>query len=100
MAPRSASRADVPVPHPDRVYSDAMAKTVQIRKVPDEIHRTLRTRATAAGMSLSDYLLAEIVRLADRPSIADVLTRARARTGGASREDIVDVIRSGRDEGD
>lgn len=74
-----------------------MSKTVQIRKVPDRIHRTLRTRATAAGVSLSDYLLAEIVRLADRPAIADVLARAEARHGGASREAIVDAIRAGRD---
>ena len=74
-----------------------MGKTVQIRKVPDRVHRTLRTRAAAAGVSLSDYLLAEIVRLADRPAIADVLARADARHGGASRADIVEAIRAGRD---
>lgn len=75
-----------------------MSKTVQIRKVPERVHRTLRTRAAAAGLSLSDYLLAEIVRVADRPAIADVLARAEARSGGASREAIIDAIRAGRDQ--
>ncbi|MGH3557998.1 MAG: FitA-like ribbon-helix-helix domain-containing protein, partial [Mycobacterium sp.] len=38
-------------------------KVIQIRNVPDEVHRTLRTRAAAAGVSLSDYLLDELVRV-------------------------------------
>lgn len=79
---------------------DFMNKTVQIRKVPDEVHRTLRTRAAAAGVSLSDYLLTEIVRLADRPAIADVLARAESRSGGASHASIVNAVREGRDEGE
>jgi antitoxin FitA len=74
-----------------------MARTLQIRHVPDEIHRTLRVRAVAAGLSLSDYLLAEIVRVADRPPVADVLARAGARSGRASVEHIVDAVRGGRD---
>ncbi len=74
-----------------------MARTIQVRHVPDEVHRTLRVRAVAAGMSLSDYLLAEIVRVAERPPVAEVLARAGARRGGASVEDVVAAVRSGRD---
>ncbi len=74
-----------------------MTRTVQIRNVPDGVHRTLRARAAAAGLSLSDYLLAEIVRVADRPPLADVLARAGARHGGAPTEVIVEMIRAGRD---
>ncbi len=74
-----------------------MAKVVQIRNVPEDIHRTLRSRAAAAGMSLSDYLLAEIVRVAERPTIADVLARAGSRSAGVSSEAIVEAIRAGRD---
>ncbi|HEX9823340.1 MAG TPA: hypothetical protein VGB51_02970 [Actinomycetota bacterium] len=74
-----------------------MAKNVQIRAVPDHIHRTLRARAAAAGVSLSDYLLAEIVRVAERPPVADVLARAGSRHGGAATEAIVGAVRSGRD---
>lgn len=72
-------------------------KVIQIRNVPDEVHRTLRTRAAAAGMSLSDYLLDELVRVADRPAIADVLARASRRSGGATAHAIVDAVRTGRD---
>lgn len=74
-----------------------MARSVQIRDVPDEIHRTLRSRAAAAGLSLSDYLLAEIVRVAQRPPIAEVLAKASSRHGGSAPEDIIDAVRSGRD---
>jgi antitoxin FitA len=37
-----------------------MSKMIQIRNVPDELHRTLKVRAAQAGMTLSDYLLSEI----------------------------------------
>lgn len=72
-------------------------KTIQIRNVPDEIHRTLRTRAAASGVSLSDYVLWELERVAQKPPIAELLARARSRAGGASGQAIVDVVRSGRD---
>ena len=74
-----------------------MVKVIQIRNVPDEVHRTLRTRAAAAGMSLSDYLLDELDRVARRPAVADVLARANRRSGGVSADAIVDAVRSGRD---
>jgi antitoxin FitA len=72
-------------------------KTIQIRNVPDDVHRVLRTRAAAAGLSLSDYALKELERVAEHPPVADVLTRARGRAGGASAEAIVAAVRSGRD---
>ena len=74
-----------------------MSRTIQIRDVPDEVHRTLRARAAAAGQSLSAYLLAELTRVAERPPVADVLARAAARSGGARVDDIVAAVRSGRD---
>lgn len=74
-----------------------MSKTIQIRDVPDEVHRTLRTRAAAAGESLSSYLLREAVRVAERPPVADVLVRAAERREGASNTAIVEVVRAGRD---
>jgi plasmid stability protein len=74
-----------------------MAKSVQIRNVPDDVHRTLRGRAVAAGQSLSDYLLAEITRVAERPPVADVLRRASSRRDGAGIREVVAAVRSGRD---
>lgn len=74
----------------------AMNRTIQIRNVPEAVHRELRSRAAAAGTSLSDYLLGEIVRVAERPPVADVLARAGTRHGGASTTDIVAAVRAGR----
>ena len=74
-----------------------MAKTIQIRNVPADVHKTLRVRAAEAGMSLSDYVLREVVRLSKRPPIADVLQRAAERSGGAPLSEIVAAVRSGRD---
>ena len=48
-------------------------KTLQIRNVPDDVHRALRIRAAAAGVSLSDYALGELERAAERPPVAEVL---------------------------
>ena len=74
-----------------------MSTMIQIRNVPDDVHRVLRTRAAAAGLSLSDFVLQELERVADHPPVADLLARARARAGGASGEAVVAAVRSGRD---
>jgi len=72
-------------------------KTIQLRNVPDDVHRVLRTRAADAGVSLSDFALSELARVAERPAVSDVLRRAEARSGGATTEDVVAAIRAGRD---
>lgn len=77
-----------------------MAKTVQIRDVPDDVHAQLRGRAAASGTSLSEYVLRELIELAGRPEVSDVLRRAAERSGGATSGDIVDAVRRGRDRGD
>jgi antitoxin FitA len=74
-------------------------KTIQVRNVPDEVHRELRGRAARAGVSLSDYVLEELERVAERPAISDVLRAAGERPGGAGAADVVDAVRSGRDRG-
>jgi plasmid stability protein len=74
-----------------------MGRNIQVRDVPDEVHRVLATRAAAAGVSLTAYLRAELTRMAERPPVADVLARAAARSGGARIDDIVAAVRSGRD---
>jgi antitoxin FitA len=74
-------------------------KTIQVRNVPDGVHRVLRTRAAAAGISLSDFALGELERVADHPPVAELLERASARAGGADTAAIVAAIRDGRDRG-
>ena len=53
---------------------------IQLRNVPDALHRRLKARAAMAGMSLSDYLLTEIKEITERPTLAELrdrITRAR-----------------------
>ena len=52
-----------------------MSKMIQIRNVPDELHRTLKVRAAKAGMTLSDYLLSEIEHVAEKPTLAEMMER-------------------------
>ena len=56
-----------------------MSKMIQIRNVPDKIHRKLKARAATAGMSLSDYLLAQIRKAAEIPTPEELLERIRKR---------------------
>lgn len=70
---------------------------IQIRNVPSELHRTLKVRAAAAGMSLSDYMLAEITKVAELPTLEEM----RARLHSLPKVDPplapVDLIREERD---
>jgi antitoxin FitA len=74
-----------------------MGRNIQVRDVPDDVHRVLASRAAAAGLSLTAYLRAELIRVAERPPVADVLARAGGRHGGAAAGEIVAAVRSGRD---
>lgn len=73
-----------------------MAKMIQIRNVPDHVHRTLKVRAAQAGVSLSDYLLAEARRVAERPTLEEMLERLRAQKP-AMKGSSAEVIRRHRD---
>lgn len=57
-----------------------MSKTIQLRNVPDDLHRILKSRAALAGKSLSDYLIAEIQRHAEYPTVQELRRRLQART--------------------
>jgi plasmid stability protein len=56
-----------------------MSKMIQLRHVPDELHRKLKARAAMEGLSLSDYLLQEVERLAERPTLNDLRRRLSQR---------------------
>ena len=75
-----------------------MTKMIQIRHVPDDVHRTLKVRAAEAGMSLSDYLLAEIKQVAERPTIAETIARLRALPPVDPPISTVDLIREEREK--
>lgn len=56
-----------------------MTKTIQIRDVPDEVHRRLTARAVEERQSLSELLRAEITELAQRPTMDEMLDRLASR---------------------
>ena len=72
-------------------------KMIQIRNVPDSLHRTLKSRAALAGMSLSDYLRAEIERVAQRPTVEEMRRRLASRKPAALAQSAADAVRGERD---
>jgi plasmid stability protein len=74
-----------------------MSKMIQVRNVPDAVHRKLKARAAVAGQSLSEYLLTEITRVASRPTREDMLARIHARTPVKLRTSVAVVIREERE---
>ena len=77
-----------------------MGKMVQIRNMPEKMHRTLKSRAAQAGMSLSGYLLRELKQSTERPTKEELLERARRRAPLMAGFDVVAAIREGREERD
>jgi len=74
-----------------------MPTMIQIRNVPDALHRRLKSRAALAGMSLSDYLLSEIREVAERPSLTELRARLERRSGIAPSVAPAQAIRDERD---
>ncbi len=60
-------------------YAFHMPKMVQIRNMPESMHRTFKARAATAGMSLSDYLLSELRHSCERPTLEEMRDRLRHR---------------------
>jgi len=73
-----------------------MSKMIQIRNVPDALHRSLKARAAMAGMSLSDYLLSEIKEIADRPTLIELRTRLHTRKAVTLELDTARLVRQER----
>lgn len=75
-----------------------MSKMIQIRNVPDDLHRELKMRAAAAGMSMSDYIKRELGRKRRRSTIKEIRERSKGRSAGSTltTQKIVDIIRESR----
>ena len=74
-----------------------MSKMIQLRNVPEALHRRLKARAAMAGMSLSDYLLAEIKEIAERPTLAELRDRLRTRKAVTLQIDSARLVREERE---
>jgi antitoxin FitA len=77
-------------------YAGCMAVMVQVRNVPETLHRSLKSRAALAGMSLSDYLLGELREIAERPTLAEFRERLHTRRPVAASLDTGELVREER----
>jgi plasmid stability protein len=73
-----------------------MPTMIQLRHVPDDLHRQLKSRAALAGMSLSDYLIREVRRIAERPSSEEIRRRIASREPVRLKTRPDRVVREGR----
>lgn len=72
-----------------------MGKMIQIRNVPEELHRALKARAASLGMTLSDYLLFEADQAMQRPTLDEFVQRLKSRrpTGAGDEPSWVGIRR-------
>ena len=78
-------------------YVLRMSTMIQIRNVPDGLHRRLKSRAALAGMSLSDYLLSEIRHVAERPTLDELRARLERRLAMTPSVGPAQAVRAERD---
>jgi antitoxin FitA len=74
-----------------------MSKMIQVRNVPDALHRKLKSRAAIEGISLSDLVLREMELVANRPSVNELAARIAARVPVKLKISAADMIREERD---
>jgi plasmid stability protein len=73
-----------------------MSRMIQIRNVPDALHRKLKSRAALEGVSLSDLLLKELEQVAERPTIKELAERLGGRTAIKYKISPAEVLREER----
>ena len=74
-----------------------MPTMIQLRNVPDELHRKLKVRAAQRGQSLSDFLIAEVRAIAERPTPAEMRARLMERAPAKVSESAARAVRAERD---
>ena len=74
-----------------------MPKMIQLRHVPDDVHRVLKRRAAEEGTTLSELLVREVTAIARRPTLGDVLERIRRRPRVRVSEPSADAVRAERE---
>ena len=76
---------------------DHMPKMIQLRHVPDALHRRLKARAALSGLPLSDYLIREVRKIAEQPTPEEMRERLGQREPYRGTTSPTDVIREERD---
>jgi antitoxin FitA len=74
-----------------------MSKMIQLRHVPDALHRQLKARAALSGLPLSDYLIREVRKIAEQPTPEEMKERLRQREPYRGKSAPTDLLRAERD---
>ena len=74
-----------------------MSKMIQLRHVPDALHRQLKARAALSGLPLSDYLIREVRKIAEQPTPEEMRERLRQRDTFRGKISPTDIVRAERD---
>ena len=78
-------------------YARRMPKMLQIRNVPDDVHRKLKVRAAKEGVTLSELLLREARRIAEAPTLEEMRERLLSRPRVTLRTPPAGIVREERD---
>jgi plasmid stability protein len=76
-----------------------MATMIQIRNVPDHVHKAAKARAALQGVTLSDFALAALREAVDRPTVAEIGARIRMLEPVEDPPFMADLVRAERDAG-
>ncbi len=75
-----------------------MSKMIQLRNVPEPLHRQLKARAALAGLPLSDYLIREVRKLAEYPTPEEMRERLSRRSAYRGAVSPTALLRAERDD--
>jgi hypothetical protein len=75
-----------------------MPKMIQLRHVPDALHRQLKARAAMSGLPLSDYLIREVRKIAEQPTPEEMRERLRQREPYRGKTSPTEIVRTERDK--
>ena len=79
------------------LYAKYMSKMIQVRDVPEQVHRILKARAAREGMSLSDFIKKELESSAEQPTMREWLERTRQAKPIPTKRSAAQIIRALRD---
>jgi hypothetical protein len=78
-------------------YHFHMSKMIQLRHVPDALHRLLKARAAMSGLPLSDYLIREVRKIAEQPTLDEMRERLQGRESYRGKRVPAELLRAERD---
>jgi hypothetical protein len=78
-------------------YCGHMSKMIQLRHVPDALHRQLKARAAMSGLPLSDYLIREVRKIAEQPTLEEMRERLQGRDAYRGKKPPTEILRAERD---